>query len=124
MAWDEAPRFGTPLPSFPLVDRPSAYALVANGDGRVAIVRAPDGVFLPGGGIDEGESPEDALAREAREECGWSIRLIGLRDRAVQFALAGDGSSFYEKRSEFFEVAIERDTGMPLQPGHETLWLP
>jgi 8-oxo-dGTP pyrophosphatase MutT (NUDIX family) len=123
MAWDDVRRFGTPLPSFPVRVRPSAYALVADGDGCIAIVRAPDGMFLPGGGVEEGESPEDGLAREAREECGWAIRIIGLRDRAVQFALAGDGSVFYEKRCEFFEIAIERET-TPLEPGHETLWVP
>lgn len=122
MAWDDAPRFGSLLPGLPLVVRPSVYGLIADSSDRVAIVHAPVGVYLPGGGIDEGESPEQALAREALEECGWVVRVGALRDRAVQLALAASGSTFHEKRSEFFEIAIEREGGDPLEPGHETVW--
>jgi 8-oxo-dGTP diphosphatase len=96
--------------------------LIWDAHGRVAVVKAPDGLFLPGGGIDEGESPEDALIREALEECGWSVRVGEWRGRAVQFALSGDGQVFYEKRCEFFDIVIERE-GEPLEPGHETLWV-
>lgn len=123
MGWDDVPRFGSLLPGLPLVVRPSVYGLIANSEQRVAVVREPDGVFLPGGGIDEGESPEDALVREAAEECGWLVRIGALRDRAVQLALAGDGSAFYEKRSEFYEISVERESGEPMEANHETLWV-
>jgi 8-oxo-dGTP diphosphatase len=96
--------------------------LIWDAHGRVAVVKAPDGLFLPGGGIDEGESPEDALIREALEECGWTVRVGEWRGRAVQFALSGDGQVFYEKRCEFFDIVIERESD-PLEPGHETLWV-
>jgi ADP-ribose pyrophosphatase YjhB (NUDIX family) len=38
---------------------------------------------LPGGGVDEGESPREAIIRELREECnveGTIIRLVGIKD--------------------------------------------
>lgn len=123
MPWDDAPRFGPLLPGMPVVVRPSVYGLIVNSEQRVAIVRASDGVFLPGGGIDEGESPEEALRREALEECGWVVGVGALSDRAVQLAMSGDGAAFHEKRSEFFAITIERDNGTPLEAGHETLWV-
>ena len=123
VVWADAPRFGSPLP-LPLVVRPGAYGLVWDSQGRVAVVRAPDGIFLPGGGIDEGESPEEALIREALEECGWTVRVGEWRGRAIQFALSGDGQVFYEKRCEFFDMVIEREGAEPLEAGHEPLWLP
>ena len=35
---------------------------------------------LPGGGLDHGESPRDALVREVREECGVDCRVGDLLD--------------------------------------------
>jgi ADP-ribose pyrophosphatase YjhB (NUDIX family) len=40
---------------------------------------------LPGGGVDEGESPSEAVIRELREEChvdGTIIRLIDIKDHS------------------------------------------
>ena len=58
------------------VQRVAAYAVLRDGD-RVLLVRAgaASGVrgtwFLPGGGVEHGEHPEDALVREVEEETGY-----------------------------------------------------
>jgi 8-oxo-dGTP diphosphatase len=122
--WSGVRCFGTGSATLPLVIRPSAYALTTDAGGRLAVVRAPDGVFLPGGGMDPGETPQQTLAREAREECGWDVIVHGLVERAVQIAVAGDGSVCYEKRSYFFSASIRSTLDAPLEPGHATLWLP
>jgi 8-oxo-dGTP diphosphatase len=121
--WAEVERFGSPTDGLPLAVRPSAYGLFVNGSGDVAIVSAPDGIFLPGGGVDEGETPEEALRREAREECGWEVTVGTCVARAVQYAVSNDGRTCNEKRSYFFEAAIADRLGPPLEPGHETMWV-
>ena len=35
---------------------------------------------LPGGGVDHGELPVEAVVREAREETGLDVRVLGVRD--------------------------------------------
>ena len=50
-------------------------------DGRVLLTRRAEGQHLeglwefPGGKLEDGESPEEALARECEEECGIEIAI-------------------------------------------------
>src|SRR5258705_2047797 len=56
-----------------------AVALI-DADGRVLIAQRPEGKSMaglwefPGGKIEAGESPEDALIRELREELGIAVK--------------------------------------------------
>ncbi len=63
-----------------------SYGILVN-DGRVVLVRSsnphhdPPLWWLPGGGIDFGEAPEDALIREFAEETGLIVndpQLVGV----------------------------------------------
>lgn len=57
--------------------RVAAYALLRRGDDILMCRLSPrvpfDGWALPGGGIDHGESPRDALCREVQEETGLCV---------------------------------------------------
>jgi len=121
--WRAVPRFGTPSDGLPVVVRPSAYAFILNENGLLAIVRAPDGVFLPGGGVEQGESFEAAVARETLEECGLVIRTGRCVLEAVQFASSSAEGACFEKQSRFFDAAVEGEAPSAIIDGHETLWL-
>ena len=62
--------------------RPAARAIVLDPDDRILLVRFvfPTGKTFwatPGGGIEAGESPEDAIRRELAEETGLSNAEVG-----------------------------------------------
>ena len=115
--------FGERLPDQNYVSRPSAYVLVRDLRHRVATVQTPRGVFLPGGGINPGESAKEAAAREAREECGFEIRLDGEIGVADEYLYAEMESTFFLKRSSFFRASLTA-SGLPSESDHELVWLP
>jgi 8-oxo-dGTP diphosphatase len=66
------------------VQRVAAYAVVRDAEGRVLLTREsersdyPGYWALPGGGVEHGEHPLDAVVREVREESGLDVRPVGL----------------------------------------------
>ncbi len=75
---DDAPWI--PPPDTP--GRRGAVAIIVREDGRMLVIRrsssvvAPLTVCFPGGGIEAGESEEEALVREVREELGVTVRPL------------------------------------------------
>ncbi|MEV6845549.1 NUDIX domain-containing protein [Actinoplanes sp. NPDC051411] len=67
------------------IRRVGAYGICRDADGRVLLARNSDlsefpGQWtLPGGGVEQGEHPDDAVVREFAEETGLSVRIDSLR---------------------------------------------
>jgi 8-oxo-dGTP diphosphatase len=103
MNWKSVPAFGAREAGIQYAVRPGAYALLFDSE-MLAIVSTPHGRFLPGGGIDEGESLEEALAREIREECGLGITIGTWRTHAIDFVFSQVEGRHFEKRGTYIEA--------------------
>ena len=58
---------------------PSVAALIRDGDGRILFVQHVEGRWqLPGGAVDPGERPAEAMQRECLEEAGIEVEPIGI----------------------------------------------
>lgn len=65
-----------------LLFMPSVAALIRDAEGRILLVRHVEGRWmLPGGAVDPGERPAEAMRRECREEAGVDVeprRIAGV----------------------------------------------
>ena len=98
---EAVPIFGERDQKAEYVPRPSAYALLPNSAGLLAVVKTDRGHYLPGGGLEAGESADDAVRRECMEECGIEVRNLRPLGAAVQFLFA-PGEGWFRLEGDFF----------------------
>ena len=121
--WGSVPVFGEPTAGVTGTIRPSAYGIISGSPGRLALVRTPLGLFLPGGGSDDSEVPETTVVRETREECGLAVRVGPWRRAAIEHVFSVTEQAHFEKRSTFCDAAIVDPVGEPTEIDHMLEWM-
>lgn len=111
-------------------ERVGAYAVSFDDQGRVALVEAPAAhtkerwLFLPGGGIEPGESDEACIRRECLEETGH-FTVVG------EPICIGREYVFSEKSGDYmyltghcYRVAFGEKVQKPIETDHTLMWVP
>jgi 8-oxo-dGTP diphosphatase len=95
------------------VRRIGAYGLCRDATGRVLLARnsalsAFPGLWtLPGGGVEQGEHPDDAVVREFAEETGLTVRVAGLHSALADVFQLPDTDMWEHTDRLIYDVEIE-----------------
>ncbi len=106
--------------------RRGAYAILPRDSGVLLTHQAaPKPEFqLPGGGIDPGESPIQALHREVLEETGWHISTPRRLGAFRRFTWMPEYRIWAEKICHIYLARPVRQIGPPSEPDHLAVWAP
>lgn len=123
--------FGQKTEGVNYLERPGSYG-VAIKDGKILVEITPKGWFLPGGGMNENETPEDAVAREFMEETGFEVIKSTKIGRIPQYVkmkgadINKFGSEYIVKICNFFNVELGNQVSPTLPDGdtNEARWVP
>lgn len=103
-------REGLDLAGSRSIERKAVRAVIVR-DGALLMVRvgATGEYKFPGGGVEAGESDEDALRREVAEETGVRVRSVGpLIGRMTEYDRRDDDDAdFFRMRSLYYAVEVD-----------------
>lgn len=106
--------------------RPGAYGVILRGgEALLALNESPGEEFaLPGGGIDPGESPVQALHREALEETGHRIQVLRRIGAYQRYTYMTEYDLWAHKICHIYLCRAGRQVCPPIEPDHTPLWVP
>lgn len=114
--------YGTKVAGLTYLARSAAYALIVR-DQRLALMRQGDKLDLPGGGIEAGETPEEAVIRECREEAGFEVTVGGFVGEVLQYFINTDGKPYANHARIYLADIVTERLDTKIEADHETEWL-
>lgn len=103
------------LKQMPVEEREALY---------VGLVKTPRGLFIPGGGIEEGEDHEFCLKREFIEETGYEVEIKAFIGIGRLAGITPKSGRRVELEGHFYLIDYTQRTGGQVEDDHEFMWIP
>jgi 8-oxo-dGTP diphosphatase len=118
-----ARQFGRKKANTEYVPRPGAYGIIMDDKERFVAVVHNGEYFLPGGGLRENESPEDALKREIVEETGYTADIGEKIGEANEYVYSPADDTYYNRLGTFYFARITGKASLEVKREHEFRWV-
>ncbi|WP_180953506.1 NUDIX hydrolase [Bacillus sp. T33-2] len=106
------------------ITRPGAYGIIFNTEkNKIAITKHLGKYFLIGGGVEEGETPEDCLRREFLEEAGWYVKIEKYIGTAQRYFYSTNQYEYMHSIGDFYVCQRLEGFTEPIEQDHEICWV-
>ena len=103
-------------------DRPGVYAVIAC-EGKIAVVKTKDRVFLPGGGLEGEETHQACLQRECSEELGCHVEVGAYIGKALQYLFSYKDKQPLKIIGHFYSAIIIGENHLKIDEDHDLFWV-
>lgn len=105
--------------------RPAVYGVMFhNQQNKIALIQTGDGqYFLPGGGIENSETHEECMKREALEELGLDIELGHFIGCAQRYFYSTHELKYYLSEGHFYLCEMGKQVDDPTEDDHFLVWM-
>lgn len=112
--------FGERDESIKYTDRAGSY-LIPVRDGKIAVVQTEKGLFLLGGGYEEGESDFECIRREVLEETGFKAHIDNFLCSAESYTSHYILGAFHPIQS-YYVGTLKEKICEPKETDHKLIW--
>lgn len=105
----------------PYYTRKGAY-LIPVVNTKIGVVKTPKGFFLLGGGLEAGETDEQCIQRECREEAGFEVEVGDLVCSAEAYTRHPKLGYFHPVQN-YYKGTLLSQTQAPIEKDHELVWI-
>lgn len=103
------------------LDREGAYIIPIK-DNKIGVVKTPKGYFLLGGGVNGGESHDEAIKRECLEEAGYTVSIKQRLCSAEAYTKHSTIGYFHPIQTYYVGELLEK-AQEPIETDHEFMWV-
>jgi 8-oxo-dGTP diphosphatase len=103
--------------------RPSVYGILTDLTGRVAVLEEAGQYYLPGGGIEKNETPEEGLKRELIEEMGCQMDVYQFLGQTIDYFLSYKEPVYYCIPASYYLVGNFQIVQKPTEGIYVVHWM-
>lgn len=115
--------FGAPINGIDYIKRLCAYGVILNEKNQVALALCNGDYFLPGGGIEGDESPQECIARECIEELALGVKATDFICNGDLYSQSFKTGKFYHSIGQFYITKLIKQMNQPSEEDHVLVWM-
>ena len=114
--------FGEKIDGVEYINRVGVYGIVIDNEGKIATIKTPTGYFLPGGGIEDGETHKECIEREFIEETGFEVSIEKYIGKSSLYHISKT-NKYLHGIGYFYIVNLKSMTNKKVEEDHELIWI-